>query len=751
MVAAKPKAESSDEELVKRKVKVKQASQPSPKKATAKGKSAPPPPPPPDKKEPRRKAKPEPEPEEVYKWWEKKEQHPDGQHWLTLEHNGVLFPPEYVPHGRPVMYRMDDGTEKVIKLDPDEEEVATMFAVMREQIRPPSDYYINPTFRKNFFTDWLEILNSDPARNIRRFGQREHIIKVLDRVNFDAIWEWHVQQKEIKKNMTREQKAELKKAKDEAEKANKYCIWDGKKQPVGNFRIEPPGLFRGRGKHPLMGKLKKRVYPEDVIINIGEGAKVPEAPPGHHWKEVRHDNKVTWLANWTENVCGNGKYVMLAASSMVKGKSDYKKFEKARNLGEIIDVIRQNYRKAWASNDLREQQRGVALYFIDFLALRCGHEKGEDEAETFGACSLKCEHISLDKENHVLFDFLGKDSIRYYNEVQVDPKVYQLLRKFVKGKTPNSDLFDRVQPTQLNTHLKELMPGLSAKVFRTYNASFTLDREFHDFPTRTDASLPEKIVEFNAANTKVALLCNHQRSVGKGHEKTMAQFSEKLEHVKKLLERLLAAKELMQKDKKHGAEKARERWEADEHEQQTAWLEQYGTPEEQQQYQEKRAGKAPASPKKKSNKKRKASPSPAKKAKKAKVKIEDDSDSDSPAPKTKAKSKVKDESDDDSDVPLSKKSKKVAKKPKVESSSDSDEPAPKAKAKAAKKPAYESDSDSDAPLTAKKKSTPKKASAKASVPTAKASPKKASGQKKKDLSSDDELDGKVAKNKKKAK
>lgn len=41
-----------------------------------------------------------------------------GQHWLTLEHNGVLFPPEYVPHGRPVMYRMDDGTEKVIKLDP---------------------------------------------------------------------------------------------------------------------------------------------------------------------------------------------------------------------------------------------------------------------------------------------------------------------------------------------------------------------------------------------------------------------------------------------------------------------------------------------------------------------------------------------------------------------------------------------------------------------------------------------------------
>ncbi len=38
---------------------------------------------------------------------------------------------------------------------------------------------------------------------------------------------------------------------------------------VGNFRVEPPGLFRGRGEHPKMGKVKKRVYPRDITINIG--------------------------------------------------------------------------------------------------------------------------------------------------------------------------------------------------------------------------------------------------------------------------------------------------------------------------------------------------------------------------------------------------------------------------------------------------------------------------------------------------
>jgi DNA topoisomerase-1 len=31
----------------------------------------------------------------------------------------------------------------------------------------------------------------------------------------------------------------------------------------------------------------------------------------------------------------------------------------------------------------------TALYFIDKLALRAGHEKDEDEADTVGCCTLK--------------------------------------------------------------------------------------------------------------------------------------------------------------------------------------------------------------------------------------------------------------------------------------------------------------------------------------------------------------------------
>lgn len=97
------------------------------------------------------------------------------------------------------------------------------------------------------------------------------------------------------------------------------------------------------------------------------------------------------------------------------------------------------------------------------------------------------------------FNFLGKDSIKYENTVEVELPVYDAILKFQKGwklvlfnmfvvwhsspkcfflfsdQDPGHDLFDKLDTHKLNAHLKELMPGLTAKVFRTFNASITLD------------------------------------------------------------------------------------------------------------------------------------------------------------------------------------------------------------------------------------------------------------------------------------
>lgn len=91
-----------------------------------------------------------------------------------------------------------------------------------------------------------------------------------------------------------------------------------------------------------------------------------------------------------------------------------------------------------------ERQRATAMYFIDKLALRAGNEKGEEEADTVGCCSLRCEHVTLEPPDRLVFDFLGKDSIRYYNEVPVDKQVYKNIRLFKENKEDEDELFDRV-------------------------------------------------------------------------------------------------------------------------------------------------------------------------------------------------------------------------------------------------------------------------------------------------------------------
>lgn len=58
------------------------------------------------------------------------------------------------------------------------------------------------------------------------------------------------------------------------------------------------------------------------------------------------------------------------------------------------------------------------------------------------------------------------------------------------GKKSEDNLFDLIDPTKVNKHLQELMPGLTIKVFRTYNASITLSRLLKD--TDEDLDVPGK-------------------------------------------------------------------------------------------------------------------------------------------------------------------------------------------------------------------------------------------------------------------
>jgi DNA topoisomerase I len=246
--------------------------------------------------------------------------------------------------------------------------------------------------------------------------------------------------------------------------------------------------------------------------------------------------------------------MQLAAQSSFKGKSDRTKYNKAALLCKNIVKIRKSYKKDLKSKDALTKQLATAVWVIDRLALRVGGEKDTDEeADTVGCCSLRVEHLHIDpnqeggNNREIELEFLGKDSMLYkqtidfgaalYNDDNgMGIQVYDNLKAFCKKKKAADQVFEDLNPTILNNHLKQFMDGLSAKVFRTYNASKTLQDELlkhEQIASWKSLSVTEKVTEYNSANREVAILCNHQRSVSKAQETQLENIGAKLTTLKK--------------------------------------------------------------------------------------------------------------------------------------------------------------------------------------------------------------------------
>jgi DNA topoisomerase-1 len=443
--------------------------------------------------------------------------------WKTLEHHGVVFPPPYEPNKVPLTY---DGVD--IVLLPHEEEAANFFAVMKD-----TDYAQKDVFVKNFWEGFKKVL---------RGGPHAMTIKEFKKCDFTKMYMWHLKEREKKKAISNEDKKKAKAAKDAEEEKYNWAVIDGRRERVGNFRVEPPGLFRGRGEHPKMGRIKKRIMPEDITINIGKGVPAPDPGPGHKWKDVIHNDTVTWLCGWNDTInTKDWKYVQFGAMSSIKAESDIQKYEKARKLKLAVDAIRRDYFKKMKTGDMLAKQLAVTTYLVDKLALRAGGEKDEDLADTVGVCTLRVGHVEFITPSTLKLDFLGKDSIRYLQEHEVDPLVFEAMQKFCKGKKPDNDIFDQIDPSKVNKHLQTLMPGLTIKVFRTYNASFVLNKLLKD--TNPRDTVPLKKAAYDAANKEVAVLCNHQKGESKAHGAQMEKLVDKKKAMEKELKALRQDKE----------------------------------------------------------------------------------------------------------------------------------------------------------------------------------------------------------------
>lgn len=445
--------------------------------------------------------------------------------WTTLSHNGLKFPEEYVQRNVPLIY---DGKE--IMLPKNSEEIAFLYANAHEQ------YTSNSTFNKNFFNDWKKVLNKDA----KTYGIGNEI-QSLNLCDFSKMKQYLENKKEQKK---------LNKVVNDNEKEDdkyKHVIVDGKVQDVSNYRMEPIGIFLGRGKNPNLGKIKKRIMPEDVIINIGKNDTIPipkveNDPTSHKWKKVIHDRKVEWLASWKDTITGKTKYLQLSAHSDMKTNNDQQKFDIARKLKKKINSINETNQQNLQSSNAKTRQIATALFFIDKLAIRVGNEKAEDETDTVGVTSLRVEHILLGENNSVTLNFLGKDSVPYTNTINVDDVVYQNIKELINNKNEDDQVFDLITSNDVNKYLQEFMPKLTAKVYRTYNASNLFQKELRKVSKKYEGMENQQkaiLDDFIKANAKVAKMMNHQKNISSGYKKSVDKINDNIDGLKKQLNTLM--------------------------------------------------------------------------------------------------------------------------------------------------------------------------------------------------------------------
>ncbi|MFQ5940427.1 MAG: DNA topoisomerase I [Nitrososphaerales archaeon] len=432
--------------------------------------------------------------------------------WKTLEHKGVAFSPDYEPRGFRIRLR-----GKTIALNPYQEEMAVAWAKKKD-----TPYVVDPVFAKNFIKDFL-----------RLFPPEFKDVTIKD-IDFSEIYAWIDKEKTfvLDKETKKKRAAERKKIREELKEEHGEAKVDGQTFDIANWMVEPPGIFMGRGKHPLRGKWKPRVYAKDITLNLGEDAQVPRGD----WGQIVHDHDSMWLARWIDRLAEKEKYVWLSDAATLRQERDKTKYDKASKLSQQIEKVVNKIYKKMESKDVKERKVAIVCYLIYKLAMRVGDEKDPDEADTVGATTLRVEHVKLNGKT-IEFDFLGKDSVRWQKSIELggrDSLVYENMREFIRGKRQDELIFSGITSRNVNNFLSEIVGGLSAKVFRTYLGTEIVKNYLSSIYGKIAKSSDfVKIYHAKMANLQAAIACNHKKAPAKNFEQTLEK---KKERLKKLQE-----------------------------------------------------------------------------------------------------------------------------------------------------------------------------------------------------------------------
>lgn len=429
--------------------------------------------------------------------------------WKQFQHNGILFPPPYKQQN--IKFKIKGQDIRLTRL---QEEMVYQWAKKKD-----TPYVQDVVFQNNFVQDF--------ARTFRPI-----ITMTYQDLDFTAAYDLIEREKEAKQLMTKEEKKALaasrKALRERRKKKYGNAIIDGQTVELGNYMVEPPGIFIGRGEHPLRGRWKPKITKKDVTLNLSQDAKVPTGK----WKSVVHENDGIWVAKWTDKLTDKIKYVWLADNSYLKQEMDKAKYEKANVLAQNIDTVRETIFQDM--NDPEKFTIPTVCYLIYRTSMRVGDEKDSEEADTVGATTLRKEHVRISGDA-IKLDFLGKDSVRWKETIKIteEEKVFQRnMDVLVKATKKGREIFNKIKSSDVNQYLSGIVPGITAKVFRTYLATQIVTKYLTEHADIKDKSISEKLYHAKMANLEAAILCNHKRTVPKTFEQSLQKKKERLKKVR---------------------------------------------------------------------------------------------------------------------------------------------------------------------------------------------------------------------------
>jgi len=213
---------------------------------------------------------------------------------------------------------------------------------------------------------------------------------------------------------------------------------------------------------------------EPEVVERLRGLGIPPA-----WREV-------WICPWANghiqatglDAAGRKQYLY---HEDWRTRRDAEKFDEMLEFARDLPALREHVAAELESGEelTRERVLACAVRLLDIGFFRIGTEEYAESNESFGLATMRKEHVTLEDEDTMVFDYPAKSGVRQVRAV-VDPLAGDIIARLKRRRGGGDELLAfktgrkwcDLRSGDINEYIKDVTgEDYSAKDFRTWNAT----------------------------------------------------------------------------------------------------------------------------------------------------------------------------------------------------------------------------------------------------------------------------------------